>query len=68
MNNIKKIRNSKKLTVQELSYLSKVATGYLSDIENNKANPTINTLIKISNALEVPITDLIDNNNTSRCN
>ncbi|SHK61121.1 helix-turn-helix domain-containing protein [Paramaledivibacter caminithermalis] len=61
MNNIKIIRLNKNLTLKELSEISGVAYGYISDLENGKAvNPTYATLKKIAKALEVPISELIE--------
>ncbi|MBB6622067.1 helix-turn-helix transcriptional regulator [Clostridium gasigenes] len=52
MNNIKKSRKKAEMTIRQLSGKSKVAIGYLSDLENdNKRNPSRDTMEKISNAL-----------------
>lgn len=52
MNNIKIFRNKLGMTVRELAVESKIAIGYLSDLENNnKSNPTKNVMTNISNAL-----------------
>jgi len=58
--NIRKIRKSKKISINKLSELSGVSLGYLSDLENNKVtNPTINTLDKLSEVLKVPLEFLV---------
>lgn len=55
-NNIKKIREEKGLGVNELSRASGVNASYISALERGeKENPTINTLNKIADALEVPL-------------
>lgn len=55
-NNIKKIREEKRLGVNELSRVSGVNASYISALERGeKENPTINTLNKIADALEVPL-------------
>lgn len=52
MNNIKNLRNKFGLTVRELAMKSKVAVGYLSDLENNnKKNPSKKVMTNISNVL-----------------
>lgn len=67
MNNIKLIRISQGLTLQSLSSKSGVAIGYLADLENGKAlNPTLKTLNKISKALQVPVSKLLDSEETQR--
>ena len=58
-NNIKKIRNEKNLSLQELADLSGVAKSTIYDAESGKVNPTMNTLGKIASALNVPISELL---------
>ena len=58
---LKEIRQSKSLTFKELSKQSKVAIGYLADLENGKCNnPSLATLNKIAKALNVSVTELLD--------
>ncbi|WP_420913486.1 helix-turn-helix domain-containing protein [Clostridium sporogenes] len=53
LNKIKFFRQQKAITVKELSKLSGVATGYISDLENeNKNNPSTETMKRISEALD----------------
>ena len=47
-NNLKKIRQEKKLTLDELAGITGVSKGMLSQIEKGTTNPTINTIWKIS--------------------
>ena len=49
--NIIEIRKSKNLTQEKLALESEISLSYLRLIEHGKANPTINELLKISNAL-----------------
>ena len=58
--NIKKIRNSKKLTQQDLADLTGLSRCYICDIENIKRNKhlTITVLTRISFALEINIVNL----------
>jgi transcriptional regulator with XRE-family HTH domain len=54
--NIRRIRKSKRISINNLSKASGVSLGYLSDIENNKGvNPTKETLEKLAAALEVTV-------------
>lgn len=55
--NIKQIRNEKRLTLRELSELSGVSKSTISDIENNKVNPSTNTLEKLAKGLSVNVED-----------
>lgn len=59
MNNIKKFRQKRDLTVRELAKLSDLAPGYISDLENGKStNPTLDTINKISKALKATATEI----------
>lgn len=50
--NLKRIRNSNKLSINKLASLSGINKSTISEIENNKIlNPSTNTLIKLSEAL-----------------
>jgi transcriptional regulator with XRE-family HTH domain len=54
--NIRRIRKSKRISINNLSKASGVSLGYLSDIENDKGvNPTKETLEKLAASLEVTV-------------
>ena len=55
---IREIRKEKQLTLGILAEKSGVSKAMLSQIESDKVNPTVATLWKISNGLEVDINDL----------
>ena len=55
---IKSIRKSKGITLQEMSNRTGISLNHLSQIERGKANPSIGTLKKITNALGVPFMSL----------
>ena len=57
---IKRYRNHKKLSLDELSRLSGVSKGMLVDIEGCKANPSIALLCKIAAAMSVSVADIVD--------
>jgi len=50
---IKQIRLRKKFTQEKLSEQIDINSKYLSSIERGKENPTLNTLISLSQALDV---------------
>ena len=52
--NIKRLREEKKLSMEELSKLSSVSKSMLAQIERGEGNPTLSTLCKISNGMKVP--------------
>ncbi|SHI51027.1 helix-turn-helix domain-containing protein [Lutispora thermophila] len=50
---IRKLRKSKNLSIADLSAMTGLSTGLISQIERNKVVPTIVAMLKIVNALEV---------------
>ena len=60
MINLKNIRKMKKITIKELSAMSSMSVGYLSDLENGKANnPSYSTIKKLAIALNVDMSELL---------
>jgi transcriptional regulator with XRE-family HTH domain len=59
--NIKKYRKSKGISQEKLGLISGIDRSYMSEIERCIANPTIDALLKISNALEITPDDLLRN-------
>lgn len=58
--NIKRLRNTRGLSQEKLARLADVANNTLIKMESGEnTNPTLETLKKIANALEVNIEDLI---------
>lgn len=58
--NIRIARNHRKLTQQQLADASDLDRTYISLVEHGKQNLTIAAILKISQALDIPITDLIN--------
>lgn len=52
--NIKRLREEKKLSMEELAKLSGVSKSMLAQIERGEGNPTLSTLWKLSNGMKVP--------------
>lgn len=59
-NRIKLLRESKGISQQVLAAMCNFEKGNMSRLEAGRTNPTITTLYKISQALDVKITDLLD--------
>jgi len=60
---LKKIRKNHNITLEDLSKKSGLSKTYINQIENNKhTNPSISTLKKIADAMNVPIMAIIDEN------
>jgi len=56
---IKQIRRSKSISTYKLSELTNLSEAYIKDLEGNrKFNPTLDTLGKIADALEVNVKEL----------
>lgn len=56
---LKVARLKKKMTLKELSKISKVSTSQLSQIERNVSIPTVTNLLKIAEALDSNIADIV---------
>ena len=53
--NIRRIRKEKKLTLKDVSAMTGLTESLISQIENEKANPSISSLMAIASVLNVPI-------------
>ncbi|MFW5790850.1 MAG: cupin domain-containing protein [Bacillota bacterium] len=63
---IKKIRKNRGYSLTQLSELTGLSVGYLSNVERNKNSPTVSSLRKIVDALGITVPDLFDNNCSKR--
>lgn len=59
--NIKRIRKSKKLSLERTAALSGVSRSMLSQIERGEANPSVAILGKLAEALKIPAEVLLEN-------
>jgi len=57
---IREIRKQKKMTQEQLANVCEFEKANLSRIESGLTNPTILTLLKMSRALEVRLSDFFD--------
>jgi len=57
--NIKKIRLAKKMSQGDLCRKLEVDRAYMSNVENGKKNPTLATIEKIADALNVSVGELL---------
>ncbi|PLR91589.1 helix-turn-helix domain-containing protein [Bacillus sp. T33-2] len=58
--NIRRLREQQDMTVRQLADLVECTPSYISQIERDMANPSINTLKKISAVLEVSLVDFFE--------
>ena len=59
--NIRKARKSKNITQEKLAEYVDISTVFISQIENGTGKPSLETMSKISNVLQVTIDDLLKN-------
>ena len=58
--NIKRIRKEKGISQEKLALKADVDRSYMSEVERNLANPSIEALVKIANALDVTPSELLE--------
>lgn len=59
--NLKNVRQRKQISQKQLSTKTKLSQSYISQLENNEnANPTLETIELIANALDVCPLELLD--------
>jgi len=56
--NVRKLRNKKKLSQEELAFNAEIDRSYLSEIENGHKNLSVEMLDQIAGALDVKISEL----------
>lgn len=57
--NLKRIRETRGLSLEKLALLTSVSKSMLGQIERGESNPTLTTVWKIANGLKVGLTELI---------
>ena len=53
------IRKQKSLSQEKLAFESEISRHYMYELENNKSCPTVQTLEKIANVLDIKVSELI---------
>ena len=56
---IRKHRKNNKMTLKDVAEKASISEGFLSQVENDVNSPSVNTLIRICNALDVEAGDLL---------
>ncbi|MED4018533.1 XRE family transcriptional regulator [Sutcliffiella cohnii] len=62
-NKIRELRKEQKMSIKELAEMSQCTSSFISQLERNLANPSINTLKKISEILDVPLVYFFEQEN-----
>jgi transcriptional regulator with XRE-family HTH domain len=57
--NVRKLRQQKKLTQEELAFEAEIDLTYVGGIERGKRNPSLLVMVRIADALQVPLQRLI---------
>lgn len=57
--NIRQQRAKNKISQEKLSELTGISQQFICNIETEKVNPSVETLLKIANALNVTLNDLV---------
>ncbi len=57
--NIKRLRKEQGISQEKLALKAEIDRSYMSQVERCLANPSIDALLRISNALEVAPSDLL---------
>jgi transcriptional regulator with XRE-family HTH domain len=58
-NNIRQLREARKMTQDQISLLAGIPRPTWSNLESGGSNPTLTVLVKVANALQVPLEELI---------
>ena len=56
---LKKLRDGRHLTQEDVAYSAGITTGTLSRTETSETSPTWDTVLRIADALEVSLIDLV---------
>jgi transcriptional regulator with XRE-family HTH domain len=59
-NNIRKQRLAKGISQEQLSVLTNLHRTYIGGIERGERNPSLNNILKIAKALNIPVTALFE--------
>ena len=52
------IRKERNITVRELNKMTKVSIGVISDLENHRSMPRIETILRLMMALDIPLNEI----------
>ncbi|WP_431804411.1 helix-turn-helix domain-containing protein [Halobacillus andaensis] len=62
--NIQKYRNLKEISKEELALKARIGTQTLESYESNERIPELDTLLKISTVLDIPASELMEDDET----
>ncbi len=62
--NISRLRAEQQLTQEDLSGMAEIDRGFISNLENGRANVSVKTLVGIAECLNTTFLDLVQNSDT----
>lgn len=57
---LRQLREERNISLETLSLKTRIGTGKLEAYESGNETPSVQTILKLSNALEVPASNLLD--------
>lgn len=63
---LRSIRKENKLTLKDVSLKTGISISFISDIENKRRKPSVDTLKILANALNIPASELLDENSVNK--
>lgn len=61
---IKELRKNKSMTLKELGEIANLSPSFISDIENNRTQPSLSRLVQLANSLGTTVCELLN----EKCN
>ena len=58
---VRALRRQRRLTQEQLAELAGVCLQHIGEIERGQGNPTLNSLVKLSDALDISLSELFEN-------
>ena len=58
---VRALRRQRRLTQEQLAELAGVSLQHIGEIERGQGNPTLNSLVKVADALDISLSELFEN-------
>ncbi len=57
--NIRRLREARRMTQEQLAFEAQIDLTYVGGIERGRRNPSLMVMVRIADALDVPVRDLL---------
>lgn len=57
--NIRRLREARRMTQEQLAFEAQIDLTYVGGIERGRRNPSLMVMVRIADALDVPVGDLL---------